>query len=144
MIPVVGTFAKRSVQRVQNIVYAKAGRRKGNAVIAFTLISVAYLGYIFFIKDYPYIDITPVNKNDVTTYCNYPLDQTGNEGKLPQNGDSKFSLEMVQLMIRHGDRSTAKEIPGMEKRDMDCSANPKHGPAKKIFEGYRKVVERFV
>ncbi|XP_032225505.1 2-phosphoxylose phosphatase 1 isoform X2 [Nematostella vectensis] len=51
---------------------------------------------------------------------------------------------MVQLMIRHGDRSTAKEIPGMEKRDMDCSANPKHGPAKKIFEGYRKVVERFV
>ena len=66
---------------------------------------------------------------------------TGAEGslsleKLPNQ--QRFNLEMVQVLIRHGDRTPAKSIPNMDNGnyDLDCTFKTSDNGHKQMFEEY--------
>lgn len=76
-------------------------------------------------------------------YCNYPVNSYGAEGSIPGK-DSDFQLEMVQAIVRHGDRSPFNKLQGMEIRDFDCSLMPQNETVKKLFDGYLNITNDII
>jgi len=82
----------------------------------------------------------------VRPYCNFPVDTSGVEGSLsletPLNRQ-QFHLEMVQVLIRHGDRTPAMSIPNMDNGnyDYDCTFRTKNRDHKQMFEEYTQTTK---
>ena len=80
-------------------------------------------------------------------YCNFPMHTSGAEGSLslekPLN-EQRFHLEMVQVLIRHGDRTPAMFIPNMDNGnyDYDCTFRTKNHDHKQMFEEYTQATRR--
>jgi hypothetical protein len=87
-----------------------------------------------------YIKVLPVRKRNLQNYCNFPVNTDGAEGFIPGK-DHDLQLEMVQVLVRHGDRSPLKKLQGMEIRDLDCSMTPHSESLKKHFDGYLNIVD---
>lgn len=100
------------------------------------------LGYIKFGKK-RYISVLPVEERTVQRYCNYPVTSYGVEGTIPGK-DGDFQLEMVQAIVRHGDRTPFNKIQGMEIRDFDCSMLSQNETVKKLFDGYLSIVDDII
>ena len=72
------------------------------------------------------------------------MDTSGVEGSLslekPLN-QQRFHLEMVQVLIRHGDRTPAKFISNMDNGnyDYDCTFRTKNHDHKQMFEEYTQI-----
>jgi len=72
---------------------------------------------------------------------------SGAEGSLnlekPLNRQ-RFHLEMVQVLIRHGDRTPAMFIPNMDNGnyDYDCTFRTKNYNHKQMFEEYTQATRR--
>lgn len=95
----------------------------------------------------PYVISKSVHQH-VTHYCNFPMRSSGSEGSLSWEEvlqQKRFSLEMVQVLIRHGDRSPAMAIPNMDnkKYDYDCTFKTSDGNHKQMFEEYRQASQHF-
>ncbi|XP_031554398.1 2-phosphoxylose phosphatase 1-like [Actinia tenebrosa] len=110
--------------------------------IAFIFILLVYFGY-FNLSKRIYISVLPVDRRSVQKYCNFPVNSNGAEGSIPGR-DGDFQLEMVQVLLRHGDRAPFSKIQGMEIRDLDCSMTPLNDTVKKLFDGYLNVIEDII
>ncbi|CAH1240690.1 PXYLP1 [Branchiostoma lanceolatum] len=59
-------------------------------------------------------------------YCNVPnASVSGEEGEAPPG----YQLESVQLLIRHGDRTTQYAIPGLGLEPWNCKLDPDRSPS---------------
>jgi len=72
----------------------------------------------------------------------------GAEGSLSSDEllkQKRFQLEMVQVLIRHGDRSPAMDIHNMDNRnyDYDCTFRTKDHNHKQLFEDYTQASSHF-
>ena len=81
-------------------------------------------------------------------YCNFPIRTSGAEGSLSlekQINQERFHLEMVQVLLRHGDRTSSVYIPNMDngKYDFNCTFRTKDQDYKHMFEEYAKVTRHF-
>lgn len=81
-------------------------------------------------------------------YCNFPLRTSGAEGSVSLEesfNQQRFQIEMVQVLIRHGDRTPSVFISNMDNRkyDYDCTFRSKNNEHKKIFEEYARIVRHF-
>ena len=81
-------------------------------------------------------------------YCNFPIRTSGAEGSLSlekQLNQERFHLEMVQVLIRHGDRTPTVLIPNMDngKYDYNCSFRTKDHYHKQMFEEYAQIAKHF-
>ena len=80
----------------------------------------------------------------VEHYCNFPIRTSGEEGSLSLEkrlNQERFRLEMVQVLIRHGDRTPSVYIPNMDngKYDYNCSFRTKEHDRKQMFEEYAQI-----
>ena len=96
----------------------------------------------------PYVIPKSVQQH-VTHYCNFPMRTSGLEGSLTfeeQLNKKRFNLEMVQMVIRHGDRSPAMFVPNIDQRkyDYDCSFNTGDPNHKQLFEDFKEVSDFFI
>lgn len=86
-------------------------------------------------------------QHHVAQYCNFPMHTSGAEGSLslekPLN-QQRFHLEMVQVLIRHGDRTPAMFIPNMDNGnyDYDCTFRTKNQDHRQVFEEYTEATRR--
>lgn len=83
----------------------------------------------------------------VAQYCNSPMHSSGAEGSLSSEkplNRQRFYLEMVQVLIRHGDRTPAMFIPNMDNGnyDYDCTFRTKNHDHKQMFEEYTEATRR--
>ena len=81
-------------------------------------------------------------------YCNFPIRTSGAEGSLSlekQVTQERFHLEMVQVLIRHGDRTPSVYIPKMDngKYDYNCTFRTENQNHKQMFEEYAKLTRHF-
>jgi len=81
-------------------------------------------------------------------YCNFPIRTSGAEGSLSlekQLNQERFHLEMVQVLIRHGDRTPSVFIPNTDngKYDYNCTFRTKDNDHKQMFEEYAKITRHF-
>ena len=82
-------------------------------------------------------------------YCNFPIRTSGVEGSLslekPLN-QQRFHLELAQVLIRHGDRTSSVFIPNMDngKYDYNCTFRTKDNEHKQMFQEYAKTARHFV
>lgn len=95
----------------------------------------------------PYV-IPKSVQQQVTHYCNFPMRTSGTEGSLSLEEllhQKRFHLEMVQVLIRHGDRSPAMHIPNMDSRkyDYDCTFKTADRIRKQLFEDYTQASDHF-
>lgn len=91
----------------------------------------------------PYV-IPKSLQQHVTHYCNFPVRTSGVEGSLSWQellNKKRFHLEMIQVVIRHGDRSQAIFIPNIDSRryDFDCSFHTSDDNHKQLFEDFRQA-----
>lgn len=94
-----------------------------------------------------YIVSKPVQQL-ITKYCNYPMHVVGLEGSLSmeeQLNQKSFHLEMIQVVIRHGDRSPAMNIPNIDtkKYDFGCTFETRNPHHRQLFEDFRQVSSSF-
>lgn len=94
-----------------------------------------------------YIISKPVQQL-ITKYCNYPMHVVGLEGSLSmeeQLNQKSFHLEMIQVVIRHGDRSPAMNIPNIDtkKYDFGCTFETRNPHHRQLFEDFRQVSSSF-
>ncbi|XP_068700246.1 2-phosphoxylose phosphatase 1-like isoform X1 [Montipora foliosa] len=95
----------------------------------------------------PYVIPNSVQQH-VVNYCNFPMRTAGSEGSLSVEellNQRRFQLEMVQMVIRHGDRSQAIHIPNMDTRkyDFDCTFDTTDPERKQLFDNFRQVASHF-
>ena len=100
-----------------------------------------------FENETPYVIPKSVQQH-VTHYCNFPMRTSGVEGSLTFEellNKKRFNLEMVQMVIRHGDRSPAMVVPNMDQRkyDYDCTFNTGDPNHKQLFGDFKEASEHF-
>ena len=83
-----------------------------------------------------------------THYCNFPIRTSGAEGSLSldkQLNRERFHLEMVQVLLRHGDRTSSVYISNMDngKYDYNCTLRTKNQEYKHMFEEYAMLTRNF-
>lgn len=84
----------------------------------------------------------------VRHYCNFPIRTSGAEGSLrleKQLNRDRFHLEMVQVLLRHGDRASSVYVPNIDngKYDYNCTFRTKDQDYKHMFEEYAMVTRHF-
>lgn len=94
------------------------------------------------------LEIHETVQQHVGHYCNFPLRTSGAEGSVSLEesfNQQRFQIEMVQVLIRHGDRTPSVFISNMDNRkyDYDCTFRSKNNEHKKIFEEYARIVRHF-
>ena len=87
-------------------------------------------------------------QQNVRHYCNFPIRTSGTEGFLSfekQLNRERFHLEMVQALLRHGDRTSSVYIPNMDNKEYDynCTLRTSDQDHKQMFEEYAMVTRHF-
>ena len=91
----------------------------------------------------PYVIPKSIQQH-LTHYCNFPVRTSGAEGSLSLEeleNSKRFRLEMVHVLIRHGDRSPAIDIANMDNKnyDYDCTFKTADHDHKQLFEDFKQT-----
>lgn len=91
----------------------------------------------------PYVIPKSIEQH-LTHYCNFPVRTSGAEGSLSLEDlehSKRFRLEMVHVLIRHGDRSPAMDIANMDHKnyDYDCTFKTADRDHKQMFEEFKQT-----